>query len=163
MTIGNEIEALAARVAEGLEDAGQARLTKAHVKRTYAEALIRQVSARHGVAVAAVLRKHEARQKPHVVSARAQIAALLYEAEYSYPEIARLLAMSHHSQAMRARQQHIDRLAGADVTVDIETGRIAQSMIRKHGLTVRQAAERLDVSPLRLKARLSTLKGKSHD
>ena len=170
MSIDAEIEALAARLVDGVEDAGAVRMAKAHARRSVAEAIIRQVAARHGVSVAAILRKHEARQKHHVVMARAQAAYLLRGEKYSYPEIARLMGMSHHSQAMRAVQQWADRLAGqADVQVDEETGLAALALIEKHGLTTRTAANWLEVPHLKLKGRIgtirarATLKGKSHD
>lgn len=156
-----EIEALASRAVDGLEDAGEARLKRAHIRRAYAEAIIRQVAARHGVSVDAILRKHQSRQKHHVVMARANAACLLHDAQYSYPEIGRLMGMSHHSQAIRAVLQWQAHLAGqTEVQVDEVTGREAIALIEKHGLTIRTAAAWLEVPYLKLKGRIGTIRSR---
>lgn len=158
--IDAEIEALASRAVDGLEDVGEARLKRAHVRRSFAEAILRQVAARHAVMVTAILRKHQSRQLNHVVMARAQACHLLYAAGYSYPEIAKLLGMSHHSQAMRSRQLWTDHLAGKLVTVSEADGRRALAIMRRFDLSVAKAAERMGLSPVKLKARISTIKAK---
>lgn len=163
MSVQEEIDALADRVVASLEDAGEARMAKAQVRRSYAEALVRKVSGAHGVTVKAVLGQHRARQKAHVVMARAQAAYLLRQASFSYPEIARLLSMSHHSQAMRGVRQWEDKLAGLDKMVDEATARKAMVMMRRLGLTMSEVAERLEVSPLRLRGRIGIIRDREKE
>lgn len=160
MSIDAEIDALAARAVDGLEDVGAARLAKAHVRRSYAEAIVRQVCARHGVTQKAVLGK---RRLHHLVMARAQIAAVLYEGGYSFPQIAALLGWSHHSQAMRNRQLWLDHRAGLLERVTEAEGRKALILMRRNGWSAAEAARSMGVSPVKLKGRISTIRAKEKD
>lgn len=160
--LADELTALIDRVIDDGTDPAEARLQKAHQRRSFAEALISRVAARHAVALDAMKRRHRSRSKHHVVMARAQACWLLHEAGYSYPEIARLLELSHHSQALRGKRQWDDKLAGLDKMVDEETARRALALIAKHGLTIAEAADWLEVSPLRLKGRIGTMRAREN-
>ena len=165
MTLAAEIEALAAKAVEGTADAGEVRLARANTRRSAAEAIVRQVAVRHAVTVDAIKGNHKSHRKAHVVMARAHSCWLLYEAGYSYPSIATLLDMSHHSLAIRGKKMWADHLAGKNVRVDEATGRRARALMLRYDLTQAQAAERLGVSHMKLKARLDTMRAKdlNHD
>lgn len=158
--LAHELNALIDRVIDDGDDPAAARLARAHQRRSFAEALIARVAARHAVAVDAIKSRHRSRSKHHVVMARAQVCWLLHDAGYSYPEIARLLDMSHHSQALRGKRQWDDKLAGRDKVVDEATGREALALMERHSLSVAEAADWLEVSPVRLKGRIGTIRSR---
>lgn len=158
--MSSEIEAMAAR-AVGREDPGSVRLHAMQLRKDLSDEVIRQVCARHGVSIAAVAGNHPANRKHHVVMARAHAAHALRQTGASYPQIAKDLGMSHHSQAMRGEEAWSEHLAGAAETVDEPTGRRALALMTKYDLTIRQAAQRLGVSHLKLKGRIGTIRAKA--
>lgn len=158
--MSSELQALIDAQLAGVQDAGQARLMEAGIRKALADGLISGIAARHGVTTSAVTGRHHSSRKHHVIMARSQTAYTLYANGFSHGQIAKLLGLSGDDQSIRSRQLWIDHLGGRLRTVTYDEGMEALAMIEAEGLSVFQAAERLNLSPARLRDRIKTIKSK---
>lgn len=157
--MSSEISALVDRLVGPIEDRGEARLREAHLRQSVVDAIVKRISMLHAVSADALTGRHKAKSLHHVVMARAHAAHALRAAGYSFPQIGRALG-SDHSQAQRWNDLWSDHAAGNLKPVDEATGRRALAIMRRYDLSTRQAAERLGVSHLKLKGRISTIRSK---
>lgn len=155
--------AWASIMAEAEGDVGKSRLIQAQRRQEAFDRLLAKVSAQHAVAPAALLRKHPAKQKPHVFAARSHLAYELRQTGlFSSTQIGRKLGLDHNG-ALRSVAAWEAHLNGGAKPVDEETGVKAREIIRAEGLTVRQAAERLGVDRLKLKSRLTAMRDRERE
>ena len=143
----------------GAEEEGKRRMNKALQRQESWDRTLAMVCARHATHPDALLRAHRARQKPHVVDARAHMVAELYETGlFSYPKLAARLGYKTHHTVMHLREKWLNRMAGTDEPVTdaqaLEVGRIA----KEEGLTLRQASEKLGVNHTKVRGRISWMR-----
>lgn len=148
-----------ARASVPKDDEGQKRLVHAQLQRTAVERAMARITATHGISADALTRRHKAKQKPHVVDARANLVADLYATGlFSYPELAVRLGYSTHHAVMHLRDKWLARQAGTDEAVSDREALEAHRLTRDEGMTLREAAAALEINHAKLRGRISWMK-----
>ncbi len=144
----------------GPEEEGKRRMAKALQRQEAWDHALAMVCARHAIHPDALTREHRAKQKPHVVDARAHLVFELYSTGlFSYPKLAARLGYKTHHTVMHLHDKWKARLAGTEdeAVTDkeaLEVGRLA----REEGITLRQACERLEVNHAKVRGRISWMR-----
>lgn len=134
-------------------DEGADRLTAAQRRDETFKRIATLVCARHAVSIEAVQRRHPARGKPHVVSARMHLAHELRKTGlFTWEQIGWKLGVSH-TVAMYYAERYQEGPSAVTDEQAIEAGAMV-----KTGMSLRQAAESLGVSYPKLRGRISWMK-----
>jgi len=142
-----------------VNDEGKGRLLVAQQRQEAFDRVAAMVAARHAIHPDALVGKHKARQKPHVVDARAHLVAELYATGlFSYPMIGYRLGYKPHHTAMHLHDKWRARQAGTDEAVTDREALEANRLVREEGLTLREAADRLEINHAKLRGRISWMR-----